>query len=124
MVARARALNADAIAEGRARIVRQTLAEAAESGETYGKVFAVNVNAFWTTPSPSLAALARLVRPGGTSYLVFEPPSAGRLRELRATLPAAVEGAGFQGVDVRLQPAPHRGALAVIARRSAPGRPR
>ena len=124
MVERARALNAAAIAEGRARIVRQTLAEAAEGGDAYKKVFAVNVNAFWTTPAPSLAALARLVRPGGVAHLVFEPPSASRLRELRSALPEALVGAGFEAVDVRMQPEPHRGALAVIARRSTPGRTR
>ena len=119
MVARAGALNAVAIAEGRVQVERRTLAEEAERGVAYDKVFAVNVNAFWTAPAPSLAALVRLVRPRGVACLVFEPPSAGRLRELERALPAALGDAGFTATEVRTSPASGARRIAVIARRSA-----
>jgi protein-L-isoaspartate O-methyltransferase len=117
MVARARALNGAAIAAGRALIDQATLAEAAQRGAEYDKVFAVNVNAFWTAPSASLAALARLVRAGGVAALVYEPPSAARMRELEETLPPRFEEAGFHVVEVRTHHAARHGRVAVMARR-------
>jgi len=119
MVARARARNATAIGAGQVRIARQTLAEAAESGTAYAKVFAVNVNAFWADPVPSGAALARLVRAGGTTHLVYELPDAARLGALEAALPAALEAAGFRVSDVLVTAGIRRPRIAVIARRPA-----
>ena len=119
MVARARAVNAEAIAERRVQIERLTLAEAAKVGDVFHKVFAVNVNAFWTEPAAALAALARLVRPRGTACLVFEPPGVDRLRAIERELPVAMQGAGFDAVDVRTYPASNARMIAIVARRSA-----
>lgn len=99
MVARARARNADGVAAGRARIERQALAGAAHLGR-FARTFAVNVNAFWTAPGPSLAALAALLQPGGTAHLVYEPPTAARLDALRDRLPATLAAHGFRAVAV------------------------
>jgi len=54
----------------------------------FDPVLAINVNAFWTAPATSLASLARLLRPGGRAYLVYEPPSASRLNAVRPALHA------------------------------------
>ena len=102
MVARARARNAAGLAAGHVRIERRALTEAA-LGRRFGKVFAVNVNAFWTAPAPSLAALGRLLERAGTAYLVYEPPTAARLRELRQSLPAQLEAHGFLVADVQVE---------------------
>src|SRR5688572_18911216 len=63
-VKQARALNRNAIAAGRARVERLSLEQAPDvfGNGGFAKVFAINVNAFWTTPTPSLACLRRLVQ--------------------------------------------------------------
>jgi len=94
MVDRARRRNAGCVAAGRARIERQELAAAA-LGRRFDKVFAVNVNAFWTTSEPSFAALKRLLETQGRAFLVYEPPGVARLANLRRTLPAQLEAHGF-----------------------------
>lgn len=102
MVARARERNRGSIAVGRARIEQQPLSEAV-LGRRFQKVFAVNVNAFWTAPGPNLGALGRLLEPAGTAYLVYEPPAPARLRQLQRHLPAQLEAHGFDVVDILVQ---------------------
>lgn len=102
MVARARARNRTALEDGRARIEQHVLSEAG-LGRRFQKVFAVNVNAFWTAPAASLGALRRLLQPSGTAYLVYEPPSTARLYDLQRRLPAQLEAHGFDVADVLVQ---------------------
>ncbi|HEX6051526.1 MAG TPA: class I SAM-dependent methyltransferase [Gemmatimonadaceae bacterium] len=102
MVRRARERNRACIESGRARVEQRALADASFDTQ-FRKVFAINVNAFWTAPAPSLAALKRLLHPQGTAYLAYEPPSAGRLRQLRERLPTQLEENGFNVRDVREQ---------------------
>jgi SAM-dependent methyltransferase len=115
MVARARARNEASVAAGRARIEQQALSEAA-LGCRFGKVFAVNVNAFWTAPAPSLGALARLLEPAGKAYLVYEPPAHARLQQLQRQLPAQLEAHGFDVVDMLVQRFRASHGLCIVAR--------
>ena len=116
MVARARARNQVCLAAGRARIEQQALTEAV-LGRRFRKVFAVNVNAFWTAPVPSLGALGRLLQPRCTAYLVYEPPSVARLAALQQSLPAQLEARGFDVADVLVQRFRATHGLCVTARR-------
>jgi protein-L-isoaspartate O-methyltransferase len=102
-VRRARALNHTAIVAGRAKLDRLSLEHAPDVlGERgFAKVFAVNVNAFWSTPAPSLATLRRLLQRKGRAYLVYEPPSAAKLSELGRTLPLLLQEAGFVAIECR-----------------------
>ncbi len=100
-VAQARARNADCIAAGRARIEQQAL-EDASFDQRFRKAFAINVNAFWTTPAPSIAALGRVLHPDGVAHLVYDPPSPTKLRAVRSSLPGLLEEHGFQVVNVRI----------------------
>lgn len=102
MVKRARERNAGCIAAGRARIERQTLNEAS-LGRRFAKAFAINVNAFWTDPEQSFAGLGRLLERHGTAHLVYEPPIAAGLRELRRSLSKEFEKGGFRVEDVHEQ---------------------
>jgi SAM-dependent methyltransferase len=115
-VARARALNEASIATGRARIESLSLTEApAAFPEGFDKILAINVNAFWTDPAPSVASLCALLRPGGRACLVYEPPSAAALRDLRASLPALLQAHGLVVEDVRLGASGSRRLLAVVS---------
>jgi protein-L-isoaspartate O-methyltransferase len=116
-VERARARNAACIAAGRARIEMHELT-VADLGRRFAKIFAINVNAFWTAPAPSLAALARLLSDRGRAYLVYEPPSTTRLRDLRQSLTALLEDHDFRVIDVRTRSFRTSQGLAIVADRS------
>jgi len=94
-VARARARNSACVAAGQARIERAALEDLVVGRRRFDKIFAVNVNAFWTTPAGSLACIRPLLRPRGDVYLVYQPPTAARLRAVKAALSALLESHGF-----------------------------
>ena len=83
------------------RVEALALADAPAVLGEFGAVLAINVNAFWTDPAPSLASLALLLQPGGRAFLVYEPPSASRLADLRARLSALLAEQGFEVEEVR-----------------------
>lgn len=88
--------NAGHVAAGRARIVTGTLRTAGLDGESFDKVFAVNVNLFWTGPAAGeLASISGLLAPGGTLHLFYEPPGAERAAELAERLPVVLAAGGF-----------------------------
>ena len=100
-VARAHERNAACVAAGRARIEKATLTHAA-LGRRFRTVFAINVNAFWTDPPPSLAALGHLLDRQGKAYLVYEPPTEDGLRYMREWLPARLEEHKFRVAAVEI----------------------
>lgn len=124
-VERARARNAAWIASGRARIEQLTLEQAprALGSGSFDRVLAINVNAFWTAPEPSMTALASLLSSEGLAYLVYEPPSPTRLREARRALPDLVAQGGLVAADVRSATFRRSHGLCIICRH-APDRER
>lgn len=81
-VARTRARNARHLADGRLTVEHVDLAGFQGPPASFDKAFGVNVNVFWTSPAEAeCAALARLLRPGGTVRLVYdrERPDTARL---------------------------------------------
>lgn len=94
-VTRARERNRACIAAGRARIECVALAHFDPGPERFDKILAVNINAFWTAPAPTLADVRRLLRPRGALHLVYEPPSAARARGLRESLPRLLREHAF-----------------------------
>ena len=115
-VTRARERNRAHIAAGRARIEQATL-EDAELDRRFRKVFAINVNAFWTTPATSLAALARCMEPTATAWLVYEPPGEKGLNDLRVSLPEHLEANGFNVIRIETTRFRPGFGLAIVARR-------
>ncbi|AVT38943.1 cyclopropane-fatty-acyl-phospholipid synthase family protein [Plantactinospora sp. BB1] len=70
-------------------------------GGRFDKIFAVNVNLFWTrSAAAELILLRRLLRPGGGLYLCYEPPEATRVAELVRRLPATLSAHGFAATAV------------------------
>lgn len=70
-----------AVSDQRAHFVHASLADF-QPGRTFGKIFAINVNEFWTSPDAAFADAIRLLEEAGSLHLIFEPPPA-RLTELR-----------------------------------------
>ena len=94
MIALAKQRNDKHIASGKARFRAIDLI-ALSVGETFDKIFAVNVNTFWRRPVPrELALLKKVLRPKGFLYLFFESP-APRADDLGARVVQALEPNGW-----------------------------
>ena len=117
-IEKAHSLNRQFVKQGRARIETMTLADApAALDQRFAKVLAVNVNAFWTEPAPSIASLGTLLRAGGRAFLVYEAPSAAGARKLRSALPHALSVHGFDVDEVRVASSLRQALTCIVTRR-------
>lgn len=107
MVTVARRRNERCLAAGRAEFLAVALADFDPGERRFGKVFAVNVSAFWLGAARAeLHHLRRLLAPGGTIFLCYEQPSQGRITAIEERLADGLAEVG----------------LAISARRSQTGR--
>lgn len=91
----ARTRNADEVASGKASFQTAALAEADLSEARFDKVFAVNVNLFWTgSAKAELERIRYSLAPAGTLFVFYEPPGGGTSR-LADRVGAALTAAGF-----------------------------
>lgn len=90
---------ADAITAGRASVVCATLASLPNSEPALPKVdvlFAIRVNAFWTTAArEELAAVRAMLAEGGRAELFFDAPDRSRLDDIARRVEEAACAAGF-----------------------------
>lgn len=101
-VQKAEQRNAAHVAAGRARFAHCSLAQAPTAlVGRFSKVFAINVNAFWTEPKANFDSLRMLLRPQGLAYLIQEPPTAAALSKQQRTLPELARAHGFHVHSVR-----------------------
>jgi predicted methyltransferase len=62
----------------------------------FDKVFAVNVNVFWTTPATEeLARIRRVLHRDGRLFLFYTTPSAARARQVLGRVVDALRANGF-----------------------------
>jgi 2-polyprenyl-3-methyl-5-hydroxy-6-metoxy-1,4-benzoquinol methylase len=85
MIATATRRNAAQIAAAKVTILEATLATAELHSRLFDKIFAFNVNVFWMDPRGELAVARTLLKPDGTSYQFFDPPSATRAKPIAAS---------------------------------------
>ena len=85
----------------RVELCSLTDAPAVLEGRQFDKILAVNVNAFWTAPAPSLESARQMLRPRGKLHLVYEPPSPGQMRKIVAVLTQALPKNALAMEDVR-----------------------
>jgi cyclopropane fatty-acyl-phospholipid synthase-like methyltransferase len=98
-VERALRRNAAEVDSGKAVIRVAEIADV--DGGPFDKVFAVNVNVFWTEPATrELAAIRAVLAPGGRLYLFYDPPSPTKRRSLEEKLVATLAAGGFEPVLV------------------------
>jgi trans-aconitate methyltransferase len=114
-VARTLARNARCVAAGRARVEQHALTNA-DLGRRFAKVFAINVNAFWTDGPRSFAALSGLLQRNGLAYLIYEPPTTSRLREIRSRLTAELGENGYEIVDIHVKGLRASRGLCIVGR--------
>jgi SAM-dependent methyltransferase len=121
-VAAAEARNLAHVRSGRVRLVCAALADVSLE-ERFDRVFAVNVNVFWLGPARELAAVRRVLAPGGRLYLFYEPPSPARLERAAEACTAFLRESGFAVDEVmRVELGTNLG-LCIVAVPAAPGAP-
>ena len=104
-IARAERRNAEHIAAGRARFATAALEELHFPERSFDRVFAITVNHFWVREvSQELAALARLLKPGGALWLFYDPPSPAKTASMRARLGESLAKGGLTSIETSSSP--------------------
>jgi cyclopropane fatty-acyl-phospholipid synthase-like methyltransferase len=95
-IQRSQRRNAKHIASGRLALETVDLANFDARGARFDKVFAVNVNVFWTTPATAeLSRIHSLLDPGGRFFVFYETPSAMRALQAVSRVREALRANGF-----------------------------
>jgi SAM-dependent methyltransferase len=116
MIAATRKRNATLVAACKAQLETVALADADFGRRRFSKIFAINVNLFWIDPLRELPVVRRLLKPGGTLYLFYQPPSPAQVKAVVAKLSRNLEAGGFVVDRVITREAPAAGFVCVVAR--------
>ncbi len=98
------------IQEGRAEVLHAEVAKFSSRAK-FHRALAINVNSFWLDAADDLEALSRLLAPGGTLLLVFEPPSASKIPGIAEACSEQLREHGF----ARVTTSRHEAMVAVRA---------
>jgi cyclopropane fatty-acyl-phospholipid synthase-like methyltransferase len=84
------------VQSGKAVFQTTAVDEADFGGERFHKIFAINVNVFWTeTAAAELAVIEKSLRPDGVLYLFYQPPSADKIQGIIDQVSANLEAHHF-----------------------------
>lgn len=125
--------NSQAIAQGRASVVRAAVSRLPYKDATFGLVTAFETHYYWPTPEADLREVVRTLTSGGQVLVVAEIYAHGPLAGLNRAVMAMLGGrawteeqhrlwfvsAGLANIEVRTDPG--RGWIAVTGRRSTAG---
>jgi SAM-dependent methyltransferase len=84
-IAAARKTAGDRETAGKAVFRHAALADLGGADGPFDRIFAINVNLFWTDPGPELPVVRKLLKKTGRLFLFYEPPAAvqrGRIADL------------------------------------------
>ncbi|MCY1076361.1 SAM-dependent methyltransferase [Archangium lansingense] len=122
-IGRARARNAAHIAAGKAGLWLGELKDFASDAGAFDRVFAVNVNVFWTGAAlAELRRLFELTKPGGVVLLVYEAPDARKAERIANALHEKLTGQGFL-TTISKGPSPKLVGITAIHPPVGPARP-
>ena len=93
-----------------------SLEDADFGGTRFDKIFAFNVNVFWTEPGKGLDRIRRWLAPGGTFALFYMPPTAEWVQYYGESLDATLQANGFAPAIIRTQAMDKAAVVAVTAK--------
>lgn len=96
MIAAAQRKNAACVSAGQAEFHTTSLDRASFADAQFDKIFAINVNLFWTSAAEELNLLRHWLRPSGALHLYYQPPDESKVKHLTDAVPAALEAHGFK----------------------------
>ncbi|MFI6508101.1 class I SAM-dependent methyltransferase [Streptosporangium sp. NPDC050855] len=109
--------NAGHVSAGRATFLVAALEKAAFADASFDRIFSINVNLFWTrSPARELEVLHRLLAPGGSLHLFWEPPVPERVSEIIDTVVPVVEEHGFEVTTLTGRSSTGAGLVSVVGR--------
>lgn len=108
--------NQACINAGKAEFHVMSLEGMALDGQRFGKVFAVNVNVFWTHPGQGLDAVRTLMEDKGIFYAVYHPPAGTDTAALADKVSKALSDNGVSVVDTIHAKLETASALCITAR--------
>jgi cyclopropane fatty-acyl-phospholipid synthase-like methyltransferase len=115
-IERTRRRNAEHVASGRLALETVDVADFDPGKVRFDKVFAVNINVFWTTPATEeLARIRRALEHDGRLFLFYETPSASRARQAVGRVVDALRANGFAEPQLVSRSATLVGCLAHLA---------
>jgi cyclopropane fatty-acyl-phospholipid synthase-like methyltransferase len=95
-IERTRRRNPEHVASGRLALESVDLADFDPGTARFDKIFAVNVNVFWTSPATNeLARIRKALEREGRLFLFFETPSAARAHQAVGRVVDALRANGF-----------------------------
>jgi len=94
-IAAARERNRKWEVSGKAAFLHSPLCDLKDDGKRFDKIFAINVNLFWTDPGPALAVVRNRLKDEGRLYLFYESPQAARRAEIAERVKAKLSGSGL-----------------------------
>jgi cyclopropane fatty-acyl-phospholipid synthase-like methyltransferase len=112
----ARLRNKDHVAAGKVSFRHIALEDMTGPAQSLDKIFAVNVNLFWLDAARDLDTVRKLLAPGGTLFLFYEPPSLAGRKQAEAKLLANLEANRFEILEVIEADASRSSLFGVIAR--------
>jgi ubiquinone/menaquinone biosynthesis C-methylase UbiE len=108
MISQARRRNANAIRQGRVRLVHAPVERLQVSDGPFDAALAVNTVGMWPEPATRLREIGELLRPGGRIAVVFQPRCPGATATTSAAaadrLAAQLSEAGFGNIRVETMP--------------------
>ncbi|MGE0240193.1 MAG: class I SAM-dependent methyltransferase [Parvibaculaceae bacterium] len=94
-IAAARARNSTWEASGKARFRHSTLRDLPGGEGRFDKIFAINVNLFWTDPRAELPVVRKMLKKTGRLYLFYEPPAAAQRTAIAEKVAARFSESGL-----------------------------
>lgn len=101
-IERTRRRNPEHLASGRLALRTVDVVDFDPGEERFDKVFAVNVNLFWTTTATeSLARIRSALAPDAGLFLFYETPTPARARQVAGRVTEALRANGFAEPELR-----------------------
>lgn len=112
----AEANNRSCIIAGKAEFLNITVARL-KLQERFDKIFAINVNVFWTGPRGEIAALGTLMSSSSRLYLFYELPSLSQLEKVIKNATQHLSDQDFEILDVLRKSLTSNDVVCIIAKK-------
>lgn len=88
--------------------------------DMFDKIFAINVNVFWTGPTGEITALNNLMSENSRLYLFYEPPSLSQLEKVVRNATQHLREEKVEVLEVLRKRLPSSEGVCIIARKGTP----
>jgi SAM-dependent methyltransferase len=102
------------VESGRAVFRRAELRDADFGEGAFDRAFAFNVNVFWQQPAREIEIVRRMLAPGGTLHLFYQPPSAGMIGRVEEDVSRVMREHGCTIREIRRDESPAVRSVCIV----------